>query len=131
MEVPLTVGFNKKVSDLLARNYVNFPNIGIRRVLKKVFDIDLYWLRPSYSGLKQMLQLSEAQIQEGATYLNMMFHSNELMPGGSKYCKTSHDVEAYLKKLDLYFKELTQKHKIQFVTLKEMSFGRENPYIIK
>ncbi len=120
LEVPLTVGFSKRVPKLLEKKYIDLPNIGLRRAMKKIFDIDLYWLRPSYAGLKQMLQLSEAQIAKGASFLNMMFHSNELMPGGSKYCKTQEDVDAYLHRLDGYFHVLTNKHKIKFVTLKEM-----------
>ncbi len=127
LEVPLTVGFSKQVPQLLAKNYTNLPNIGLRRILKKVFDIDLYWLRPSYAGLKEMLRLSDAQIAAGASYLNMMFHSNELMPNGSKYCKTSRDVERYLQQLDAYFDALTKRYAVQFVTLREMYL---NPFDI-
>lgn len=120
LEVPLTVGFSKKVPQLLAKHYTGLPNIGLRRMLKKVLDIDLYWLRPSYANIRQMIQLSEAQIAGGATYLNMMFHSNELMPGGSKYNTTQEDVAIYIKRLDDYFSYLTSAHKVQFVRLKDM-----------
>lgn len=120
LQVPLTVGFSKKIPRWLARNYTGLPNIGIRRLLKKVFDIDLYWLRPSYANLKQMKQLSATQIGTGATFLNMMFHSNELMPGGSKYCQSAADVDAYLQRLDAYFKWLTTNYSVKFVTLRQM-----------
>ncbi len=121
LEVPLTVGFNKKVPRLLEANYLDLPNVGIRRILSKVFDVDLFWLRPSYAGLKAMLQLSDSMIAGGHTFLNMMFHSNELMPGGSKYCKTEEDVQNYLQRLDRYFEALNKKHNIRYVTLKEMN----------
>ena len=124
LEVPLTVGFSKKVPQILAKNYTGLPNIGLRRILKKVLNIDLYWLRPSYADLQQMIQLSEAQIVGGATYLNMMFHSNELMPGGSKYNISQEAVERYLKQLDDYFSYLTSNHSIQFLCLKEMYPGK-------
>ncbi len=120
LEVPLTVGFSKKVPQILAKKYTGLPNIGLRRILKKVLGIDLYWLRPSYSDLRQMIQLSEAQISGGASYLNMMFHSNELMPGGSKYNTTQNDVDGYLKRLDDYFSYLISNHSIRFSCLKEM-----------
>ena len=55
LEVPLTVGFSKKIPQILAKNYTGLPNIGLRRILKKVLDIDLYWLRPSYAELRQMM----------------------------------------------------------------------------
>ncbi len=121
LEVPLTVGFNKKVPRLLEANYLDLPNVGIRRVLSKVFDVDIFWLRPSYAGLKAMLQLSDTMIARGHTFLNMMFHSNELMPGGSKYCRTEEDVQRYLQRLDRYFEALNKKHNMHYVTLKEMN----------
>jgi len=120
LEVPLTVGFNKKVPRWLASRYVDLPNIGIRRVLKKALNLDLYWLRPSYANLRQMKELSEAVQAGGGTFLNMMFHSNELMPKGSKYCKTQEDVDNYLKRLDDYFSWLNRRLDVRYVTLKEM-----------
>jgi len=120
LEVPLSVGFSRQVPQWLAKNYVDLPNIGLRRVLKKLFDIDLYWLRPSYANLRQMIQLSEALIAGGASYLNMMFHSNELMPGGSKYCKTNEDVQQYLQRLDRYFSYMNEHHQPEYVRLRDM-----------
>ncbi len=121
LEVPLTVYFNRNIPKFLQRSYIYLPNIGIRRILKKIFNIDIYWLRPSYSSLEQMKQLSDYLIASGVNYLNMMFHSNELMPGGSKYCKTSQDVEQYLKRLDSYFRYLNNNYEIKYVQLKEMA----------
>ena len=125
LEVPLTVGFSKNVPQIFEKNYTGLPNIGLRRILKRVLDIDLYWLRPSYANLRQMIQLSEARIAGGTTYLNMMFHSNELMPGGSKYNISQEDVDRYLKQLDDYFSYLTSNHSIQFLCLKEMYPGKD------
>jgi hypothetical protein len=119
LEVPLTVGFNRNIPKLLESNYNDLPNIGIRRILSKVFDIDMFWLRPSYANLKQMKQLSDAFIKKGVSFLNMMFHSNELMPNGSKYCKTEEDVNRYLKQLDDYFEWLNKNHSINYITLNE------------
>jgi len=120
LEVPVTVGFNRKVPQKFEAKYTSLPSIGIRRILSKVFDLDMFWLRPSYASLNQMLQLSDALIKKGVSFLNMMFHSNELMPNGSKYCKTQEDVNKYLKQLDDFFFSLKKRHKINFVTLKEM-----------
>ncbi|APF17859.1 hypothetical protein Calab_2316 [Caldithrix abyssi DSM 13497] len=120
LEVPVTVGFNKKLPQWLAKNYIDLPNIGLRRLLKKFWGLDLYWLRPSYANLNQMIELSEHLIRSGVSFLNMMFHSNELMPGGSKYCKTQDDVDRYLKRLDDYFTYLNANHSVRYVQLREM-----------
>lgn len=119
LEVPLTVGFSKRVPKLLEKNYIDLPNIGLRRALKKIFDVDLYWLRPSYSSLPQMIRVCDTSIVRGISYLNMMFHSNELMPGGSPYNKTQQDVEHFLSKIDSLLQYLSEHYKIQFITLKE------------
>ncbi len=119
LEVPVTVGFNRTIPTWLEARYIDLPNIGLRRILKKAADIDLYWLRPSYANLKQMLQLSDAMIAKGATFLNMMFHSNELMPGGSKYCDSQQDVNAYLDRLDAYFAEMNARYSIDYQPLKQ------------
>lgn len=121
LEVPVTVGFSKPVPRWLAKHYIDLPNIGLRRVLKKFFDVDLYWLRPSYANLQQMIQLSDSIIRSGIGFLNMMFHSNELMPGGSKYCKTQSDVDHYLHRLNAYFSYLNKHYDIRFVQLQEMA----------
>ena len=120
LEVPLSVGFNRSVPALLEAHYQGLPNIGIRRILSKVFDVDLFWLRPSYANLRQMKQMSDNFIKKGLSFLNMMFHSNELMPGGSKYNKTEEDVQRYLARLDGYFEYMNTHHNIRYVTLKEM-----------
>jgi hypothetical protein len=119
LEVPLTVGFNRNVAKILEAYYNELPNIGIRRILSKVFDIDMFWLRPSYANLSQMKQLSGTFIKKGVSFLNMMFHSNELMPNGSKYCITEEDVNRYLKQLDEYFTWLNNNYTINYINLKE------------
>ncbi len=121
LEVPVTVGFNKWLPRWLAKRYTELPNIGLRRLMKKVYGVDLYWLRPSYANLQQMIELSDFLIRSGVTYLNMMFHSNELMPGGSKYCQTQSDIDHYLQRLNDYFIHLKNHHDIQFVQLQEMT----------
>ncbi len=120
LEVPVTVGFNRSLPTWLAKRYIDLPNIGLRRILKKVFNLDLYWLRPSYANLRQMIELSDHLLQSGVSFLNMMFHSNELMPGGSKYCKTEEDVKRYLKRLDDYFRYLNENYSVNYVRLVDM-----------
>jgi len=119
LEVPLTVGFTRPVARLIEKNFVYFPDIGIRKALRLLLQTDLVWLRPSYSTLEQMIGLSNTQIEKKQPILNMMFHSNELMPGGSKYNKTTGDVASYIDKLDKYFDYLTNHFDVKFVGLSE------------
>ena len=67
-----------------------------------------------------MSNLSKYLISQNVSVLNMMFHSNELMPKGSKYNSSIEEVDLYLKKLDDYFAFINSNFTVQFVTLKEM-----------
>lgn len=61
------------------------------------------WLRPALHTKDEMCALIDIVKNEETDYLMFMIHSSELMPGGSPYCKTSEDVEQFLKKLDDMF----------------------------
>jgi hypothetical protein len=53
--------------------------------------------------------------------LNMMFHSNEILPGTSPYCKTPEDVTRFLQSLDEAFEYLFKKYTICSIGLGEYS----------
>lgn len=120
LEVPLSVGFTRKMPSFLEKKFVYFPDVGIRKLIRAAFRTDLVWLRPSYASLEQMRQLTENLLNHGVSVLNMMFHSSELMPGGSKYSKTENDVEEYLRKLDRYFQFLGERYSFKSIGLGEV-----------
>lgn len=124
IELPVTVEFTRRLPGWFKANYNGLPNIGIRRILKKLFQIDLIWLRPSYSSVADMIRLCDSSIKQGVTVLNMMFHSNELMPGGSPYNKTEADVERFLNKIEKLIGYLAEHYQLKFNTLKD--FGKTN-----
>jgi len=60
------------------------------------------WFRPSYSTASEMkgvLRWLAAQGERSHVVANMMFHSNELLPGGSPYNATEGDVSRFLEKI--------------------------------
>ncbi len=122
IELPVTVEFTRRLPGWFKVNYNGLPNIGIRRILKKLFHIDLIWLRPSYSNVPDMIRLCEGCINQGVTVLNMMFHSNELMPGGSPYNKSDADVELFLNKIEQLIGYLAEHYQLNFKTLRD--FGK-------
>jgi len=120
VEIPITVDFTRKIPGWLKQTYPTLPDIGIRRILRILFGIEMAWLRPSYASLAAMQRLSEVVIASGVPILNMMFHSSELMPGGSPYNKTSEDVEQFLTKIKSLIAYLSERYALHFITLKEV-----------
>ncbi len=120
VEIPITVDFTRKIPGWLKQAYPTLPDIGIRRILRILFGIEMAWLRPSYASLAAMQRLAEVVIASGVPILNMMFHSSELMPGGSPYNKTSEDVEQFLTKIKSLIAYLSERYALRFITLKEV-----------
>ncbi|RMD91402.1 MAG: hypothetical protein D6813_07700 [Calditrichaeota bacterium] len=119
LEVPITVDFTKKLPAFLKTVYPNLPDIGIRRFLKLVGGIELVWLRPSYASLNHMKKMVETVLSNGTVFLNMMFHSSELMPGASPYNKTEEDVENFLNKIKELYLYVASRREIQSITLSQ------------
>lgn len=120
LEVPVTTGYTRNIPVYFKQKYPYLPDIGIRRVLRLLFNLDLVWLRPSYSSLPEMIRLSETIISSGTRLLNMMFHSTELMPGGSPYNKTTTNVSNFLNKISGLFEFLSKKYDLKPATLSEL-----------
>lgn len=121
LEIPITVEFNRSLPEFVKKIYPSLPDIGIRRLLKNTFGVELIWLRPSYSSLNNMKKLADNVISSGVTVLNMMFHSTELMPGASPYNKTQEDVDLFLKKIENFFLYLQLHYKVECVKLNEIN----------
>ena len=117
LEIPITVEFTRRIPGFLKSIYPDFPDIGFRRLLRKFFDVDLIWLRPSYASLNQMIKLVDSVIASQNTVLNMMFHSSELMPGGSPYNETPEDVSNFLLKIETLIQYISNKYQLDFNTL--------------
>lgn len=54
------------------------------------------WLRPSYSPVPDAIALADALGAHGVPTLNMLFHSSELLPGGSPYHRDAASVDRFL-----------------------------------
>ena len=119
LEIPITVEFTRKIPKIFKKIYYDIPEIGVRRLLRKGFGLDLVWLRPSYSTEEQMKHLIDTVLASGVSVLNMMFHSTELMPGASPYNKTPEDVDHFLKKIERIVEYTRKRATVRFLTLAE------------
>jgi hypothetical protein len=84
LEVPISAATDPPLPKPLERLYASLPPIPWRGVLKRV-GLKPVWLRPSYTAVPEMLSFASRLKERGAPCFNVIFHSSELLPGGSPY----------------------------------------------
>lgn len=109
LEVPMTIR-----ASLLYRSVPLAYRIPlVRRAANRVSPA-LAWLCPVQASLRApvqrnldvMLEVARARRAEGATHMEFMLHSSELMPGGSPSFRTRSDIERLYAGLEALFEEL-------------------------
>ncbi len=110
LEVPMTI----RPSGLYRRARWAYRVRGLRRVANRIAPA-LGWLSPIQPelrapigpNLEAMLQTARQARAEGATHLELMLHSSELMPGGSPLLRSESDVERLYEHLEMLLEDLS------------------------
>jgi len=66
----------------------------------------LSWMCPGENGLRAMLRATCGAREEGASHIEFMLHSSELMPGGSPNFRTESDIERLYEQIETVFEAL-------------------------
>lgn len=82
------------------------------------------WFRPWKSTADEMINLSTYFIEHFSNnskpvVLNMMFHSNEILPGTSPYVQSQKDLDIYLDSLKYLFEFLGNNYKVKGIGLSD------------
>lgn len=110
LEIPITSAVNRRWPRWLVAAYAGFtPAYSFRRGLRLLGIVRPIWLRPSYSKTGDMLWLADRLIASNAPAANIIFHSSELLPGGSPYNRTTNDVEEFNRSLRTLLEHLVGK----------------------
>lgn len=123
LEVPLTTGsFGNGIIDA-AVTVASSPAVGfvdrkqiLRRALRRLFPDDAF-LVPNGRNRRRMEQLISLALRENRGYAELLLHSSELMPGGSPWLTTAHQIDALYDELEALF-AVIQSH-FQAATLSE------------
>jgi hypothetical protein len=110
LEVPVTIldlgpGFarNERLRDLYIRHRRTLPG----RALNKLFRLDPQWFRPfGHMSGERLISVYEGALKAGLPAVEMMFHSSELMPGGSPYNPDEAAIEGLYERLEAVFGRL-------------------------
>jgi len=98
LEVPITAATDPPLPKMLERAYASLPAIPYRGALRRL-GIRPVWLRPSYTSRERMIAFASRLHARGAPCFNIIFHSSELLPGGSPYTPDAASVERFFADL--------------------------------
>jgi hypothetical protein len=98
LEVPISSATDPALPKSLEALYTAMPPLPYRGMLKRL-GLRAVWLRPSYSPLEAMKAFASRLAARGVPCLNVIFHSSELLPGGSPYNRDEASVTRFLDDL--------------------------------
>jgi hypothetical protein len=108
LEVPITSATLPALPKRLEALYARLPPLRGRAALRRL-GLRPVWLRPSYSPVPDMLALADRLAARGAPCFNIIFHSSELLPGGSPYTPDGPSVQRFLEALRRLLEHLTAR----------------------
>ena len=104
LELPITAALNRRVPAVVEHLYARAPrNYTTKRVLRLLRIAHVRWLRPSYTSAEEMIALARQVVAQPAPILNLLFHSSEVIVGGSPYNKTEAELAAFCDRLERFF----------------------------
>ena len=94
LEVPISAATLPSLPKLLEALYAGLPSIPYRGAIKRL-GLRPVWLRPSYTSLPDMLAFATRLASARVPCFNVIFHSSELLPGGSPYTPDEASVKRF------------------------------------
>ena len=108
LEVPISAATTPALPKAVESMYSRLPPIPWRGALRRL-GVRGVWLRPSYAALPDMLAFASRLARSGAPCFNIIFHSSELLPGGSPYTPDDASVTRFLDDLKRLLEHLTAR----------------------
>jgi hypothetical protein len=110
LEVPVTILFTKRSLDRskwLQDLYFRYRRTLPLKAISKAVGLDPQWFRPfPHMSSERLKTVYEVGRDAGLPAVEMMFHSSELMPGGSPYHRNESAIEVLYQKLERVFDHL-------------------------
>jgi hypothetical protein len=120
LELPISAALNRRVPAWVEHAYARAPfNYTVKRALRLSHIARVDWLRPSYTSAADMCALGRRLVNRGAPILNLLFHSSEVIVGGSPYNKSQGDLDAFYDRLGTFLTFATQTLGADALTFRE------------
>jgi hypothetical protein len=123
LEVPIASATDPALPKALEALYTRMPPLPYRGMLKRL-GLRAVWLRPSYSSLDAMKAFASRLVARGVPCLNVIFHSSEILPGGSPYNRDEAGVTRFLDDLRRFLEHATEKLAAEGRTFAEFRAAR-------
>jgi hypothetical protein len=108
LEVPISAATSPALPKPVEALYARLRPIPWRGALRRL-GLKAVWLRPSYAALPDMLAFASRLKRAGVPCFNIIFHSSELLPGGSPYTPDEASVSRFLDDLKRLLEHLTAR----------------------
>jgi hypothetical protein len=118
LEIPVSSATSPWLPKTIESRFASMPAIPWRGYFKRL-GLRPVWLRPSYSSVEDAKALASSLVARGVPTLNMLFHSSELVPGGSPYNRSEGDVDAFFARLESVFEHVMKRLEARGVTYAE------------
>jgi len=121
LEVPVTIGLSGVLTyfpEGMLRNLRRHRSLSEFLVRFKL--LGTLWLRPSYTSAKGMMRLSRRVLDEGGKVLTMMFHSSEIVTGGSPHHPNEAALSYFFDQLEEILSYLIRERHLKSCTLSEV-----------
>lgn len=123
LEVPISAATRPSLPKLVESAYARLKPVPYRGALKRL-GLRAVWLRPSYSSVPDMLAFADALVRRGVPALNVIFHSSELLPGGSPYTPDETSVARFLDDLQRLLAHVVERLGARGATYAEFARAR-------
>ena len=115
-EIPLTVGFTRRLPAIVRRTYFALPELG-RRLMRKLGLARPVLAEPAGERVEWLTKMVRVVLAQRPPAVNIALHSSELMVGGSPWSKTRADVDRIFSRMDSILRILSAEHSCVFTTL--------------
>lgn len=110
LEVPMTIVCRRE--GMMRLSHRLFPDESSlpARVARRLFALETEWFRPyPHMTAARLKAVYDLAVAAGLPAVTLMFHSSELMPGGSPYNPDDDSIEALYRRFDELFAYLAQR----------------------
>lgn len=120
LEVPVSIKIDALFPAISKSIYLNTPNwMHAEGVLRRIAHFDVTWLDPSFNTYEKMKLACDLLLEQNVRFLNIMFHSSVIVPGGTPYTLSGKDVDRFFERLERLLDYLLRVKKLDALTLKE------------
>ncbi len=120
LELPVSAALNRRLPAWMEAVYGRAPwPYTTKRLLRLSRIAAVRSLRPSYTSADDMIALARELVKRRAPILNLLFHSSEVIAGGSPYNRTEKDIEAFYDRLARFFRAAVDELRAEPMTFRE------------